>query len=266
MKAGIFVDAINISQHGGFGIRYDILRKYAEESGVELCRMNVYLVSDVSPSQVDSQKIKIERFCSVLRDFGFKVIELDQEWGENIESDEQIRLPISELKMAVDILSQSKYLDVIYLLTNDISFIPVIEQIQSYGCKVELIAFDAVDERLKKCADLFSSGYLIPGLLPVEGRIEWGTLGSRVRGVCYDFNQDEGYGFLRYMTKINGKNWILDSRSEESPYQTIFAHISQFESNFDISFLPSREIIFEFDLIENEKGLIAHNIILISAP
>jgi len=34
------------------------------------------------------------------------------------------------------------------------------------------------------------------------------------------------------------------------------------ESNF----LPSRDFIFEFDVVENNKGLIAENIVLVSAP
>jgi hypothetical protein len=71
---------------------------------------------------------------------------------------------------------------------------------------------------------------------------------------------------MRYLVALNENLWITDSRFEESPYKTVFAHISQFESDFDTSFLPSRHLIFEFDLIENDKGLVAEDIVLVSAP
>src|SRR5699024_3051906 len=107
-------------------------------------------------------------------------------------------------------------------------------------------------------------GYLIPGLLPIESPYKWGEVGSRVRGLCYDFSHEDGYGFIRYLKTINENIWITDSRLERSPYKTVFAHISQFELNFDTSYLPSRDLIFELDLVKNEKGLFAENIKLVS--
>jgi len=130
----------------------------------------------------------------------------------------------------------------------------------------ELIGFDNMSSNLKKEVDMFMSGYLIPGLLPIESPYAWGKTGSRVRGVCYDFSHNDGYGFMRFLVQMNENLWITDSRFDESPYNTVFAHISQFEGNFDTSYLPSRELIFEFDLVENDKGLVAEDIILVSAP
>ena len=84
--------------------------------------------------------------------------------------------------------------------------------------------------------------------------------------MCYDFSHSDGYGFMRYLNKIEDRLWITDSRAEDSPYRTVFAHVSQFEADFDSSFLPSRDLIFEFTLIQNDKGLVAEDIVLISAP
>jgi hypothetical protein len=123
-----------------------------------------------------------------------------------------------------------------------------------------------VPNSLKKEADISISGYLIPGLIPIENNTKWGEVGSKVRGICYDYNHGEGYGFMRYIKEVNHHMWISDSRESDSPYQTVFAHVSQFERDFKTNFLPSRELIFEFVLAENEKGLIAEGIRLVSAP
>ena len=71
---------------------------------------------------------------------------------------------------------------------------------------------------------------------------------------------------MRYLAGINGHLWVTDSRLEHSPYETVFAHISQFEDNFDTDYLPSRELIFEMDLLKNDKGLFAEGSELVSAP
>src|SRR5690606_24209054 len=111
------------------------------------------------------------------------------------------------------------------------------------------------------------SGFMIPGLLPVNGNnVEWGKVGSRVRGVCYDFSHDDGYGFLRFVHKYDNPLWVTDSRADNSAYKTVFAHISQFEQGFNTNFVASRDLIFEFHLVENDKGLIAEDIVLFSAP
>lgn len=266
-KIGIYVDAINQTQNGGYGLRYDILRKYACFPDHEPARMNVYVSFDEKFAKEDEHyEAKTRRFCSVLRDFEYKVIEKLVRKFTDSETGETIARSSVELEMATDIMKQCENLDQIYLLTNDEGFIPVIRFAQDKGCKVELIGFDNVSEKLKYEADTFISGFLIPGLLPVENGGEWGKIGSRVRGVCYDFTHGDGYGFMRYMNVINDHTWITDSRNALSPYKTIFCHISQFEHHFDTSFVPSRDLIFEFTLIENEKGLITQNVTLVSAP
>lgn len=267
IKAGVYVDAINVTMNGGFGLRYDVLRRFASRGDASPHRMNVYLAYDKQRAKEEpGYHAKTMRFCDVLRDFEYKVIETPVSHYRDHETGETVTKSTIDLDMAVDVMVQAPELDKIVLLTSSGSYVKMVKAIQNQGCRVEVIGFNNVSNALKKEVDVFISGYLIPGLLPVESPYEWGEIGSRVRGVCYDFSHDDGYGFMRYLVRIDNNLWITDSRSKNSPYKTVFAHISQFEENFDTSYLPSRDLIFEFDLVENDKGLIAENIDLISAP
>ena len=266
-KIGIYVDAVNVTMNGGYGLRYDILRSFACRDDSIPQRMNVYLALDEKRAKEDQQyREKSTRFCDVLRDFEYKVLERPLQRYRDMETDEVITKSTVDMDMAVDILTQVNQLDKVILLTNNGSYKSVTKAVQNLGCRVELIGFDNVSGILKREVDYYISGYLIPGLLPVESAYNWGDIGSKVRGVCYDFAHEDGYGFLRYLTNVDKHVWVTDSRVSKSPYKTVFAHISEFESNFDPNFLPSRDLIFEFRLVENDKGLIAKNIELVSAP
>ncbi len=266
-KVGIYVDAVNVTMNGGFGLRYDILRKFACRDGSRASRLNVYLAYDRRRAEEEpSYESKTNRFSEVLRDFEYKVIKKPVQYYNDRETGEVITKSTVDMDMAVDMMKQAGGLDKVVLLTNNGSYVSVANAIQDKGVRVELVGFDNMSDNLKKAVDLSMSGYLIPGMLPIESPYKWGETGSRVRGVCYDFSHDDGYGFLRYLNRINENLWITDSRFEQSPYETVFAHISRFEDNFDTSYLPSRELIFEFDLVENEKGLVAEDIVLVSAP
>jgi len=266
-RTGVYVDAADVTVNGGYGLRYDILRMYSCRDESIPQRMNVYLAYDEERGESDPvYREKTARFCDMLRNFEYKVLERPIKKVKDADTGEYTGKSTIVMDMAVDILTQVDQLDKVILLTSDVSYASVIQTIQNMGCRVELIGFDNVSMALRKEVDYYMSGYLIPGLLPIESAYNWGEVGSRVRGVCYDFAHDDGYGFMRYLNKLNEHIWLTDSRCEKSPYCTVFAHISEFESNFDTSYLPSRDLIFEFDLVENEKGLIANNIELISAP
>ena len=266
-RVGVFVDAINITMNGGYGLRYDILRRFATRDGGHAIRLNVYLAIDRERAKDDQPyNEKTNRFCDVLRDFQFKVIEKTVRHYRDTESGSRVTKASVDVEMTVDLLQQAKGLDKIILATSNGDFVPVIKALQNDGVRVELIGFDNVSSALKKEVDMYFPGYLVPGLLPVNSPYEWGQVGSRVRGICYDFSHSDGYGFMRFVTKLDTNLWVSDSRSSDSPYKTVFAHISQFEKDFDTSFLPSRELIFEFTVVQNEKGLIAENVVLISAP
>lgn len=264
---GIYVDTVNVTMNGGFGLRYDILRRFACRSGGYPAQLNAYLALDERRAEEDqSYRRKTNRFSEVLRDFQYKVIEKPVQYYTDSETGETIIKSTVSMDMAVDMVRQSQNLDQLVLLTNNGNYVSVINAVQQNGCRVELVGFDDVPRFLKNEVDTYISGYLIPGLLPIESPYEWGQVGSRVRGVCYDFSHDDGYGFFRYLSEINEHLWVTDSRHEDSPYKTVFAHISEFEENFDTSYLPSRDLIFEMDLVKNDKGLFAENITLASAP
>ena len=266
-RIGIYVDAVNVTMNGGYGLRYDILRKFGCRCGGIPSRLNVYLSYDEDRLKSDSDyRKKTTRFCEMLRDFEYKVTEKPVQTYINHETGDKITKSTIDMDMAVDMIEQSEHLGKIVLLTSNGNYCSVVNAIQNKGCKVELIGFDNVSCNLKKAVDSYVSGYVIPKILPVESPYSWGEVGSRVRGVCYDFSQHDGYGFMRFLTKYEDNLWVTDSRDSRSPYKTVFAHISQFEEDLDASQLPSRELIFEFDLVENDKGMVAENIVLISSP
>ncbi|MEQ9265781.1 MAG: NYN domain-containing protein [Balneolaceae bacterium] len=264
-RIGVYVDASNVTMNGGYGLRYDILRKFATRCGGVASRLNVYVSYEEERLKNDHDyRKKTMRFCEMLRDFEYRVTEKPVLSYTNHETGEIIKKSTIDMDMAVDMMVQSEFLDKILLLTSNGSFHSVVSAVQDRGCKVELIGFNNISGALKKAVDSSVSGYLIPKLLPIESPYSWGVAGSRVRGVCYDFSQSDGYGFMRFLCKYEDNLWITDSRASDSPYKTVFAHVSQFEDNLEMNHLPSRELIFEFDIVENDKGMVAENIVLIS--
>ncbi|MEK8088854.1 NYN domain-containing protein [Thermithiobacillus plumbiphilus] len=256
-RLGVYVDAENIKCNGGFSLRYDVLRRFAVRDGASPLRLNTYLAVDKQRTKVDAEYAeRIEGYQRAVRDSGWKVIVKPVHWYFN-EDGTWTSKANADLDLAVDVMLQSDRLDQVLLVTGDGDFLQVVKALQNKGCRVEVLAFKNVSRALQHEADVFYSGYLIPGLLPMrDARIPWGELGSRVRGVCTSWDGSRGFGFLRFLKDIAAEMWITDSRNPESPYQTAFLHHSDLPSNLDASDLPSRDIIFEFDLepSEREKG------------
>jgi hypothetical protein len=102
---------------------------------------------------------------------------------------------------------------------------------------------------------MFTSGYLIPNLLPVgqsSDSTPWGLVGSRVRGTCYYYKANEHYGFMRFIKEL-GALWITDTREENSPYDTVYFNDAMFCDQIDCNGLPSRTKIFEFTLAQSSQ-------------
>jgi hypothetical protein len=136
----------------------------------------------------------------------------------------------------------------VVLGTGDGDFVQVVRALQNRGCRVEIVAFDNVSGNLRREADHFLSGYLVPGLVATPGK-PWGQTGSRVRGVCYFYpTNGKEVGFLRYLERTDGNLWLRDERDDNSPYGAAAFHVNNMPAGFDGSMLPSREIIFEFEL------------------
>ena len=119
------------------------------------------------------------------------------------------------------------------------------------------IAFENVSGNLRREADHFLSGYLVPGLVSSAGK-PWGQPGSRVRGVCYYYpGNGKEVGFFRFLERPDGNLWLRDERDEHSPYASAAFHVNNMPAGFDASVLPSREIVFEFEL-ESAAVLLGH--------
>ncbi|MCD6182532.1 MAG: NYN domain-containing protein [Candidatus Cloacimonetes bacterium] len=262
LKVGVYVDVSNIAQNGGYGMQYDVLRKFACRNDGVAIRLNAYVAFDEEKAARNIiYRKKTQSFHSQLRDFGFKVIEKKVKWYTD-ESGARYGKSNADLDMAVDALMQSERLDYVLIVTGDGDFIQVVRALQNKGCRVEALAFSNVSHDLRNEADVFTSGYLVPNLVASE--VNGDPKKRRSRGICYAYYPDKGYGFIRFLRNVEGGLWITDSRKEESPYGTAFIHSSKLPPEVDYSALPNREMIFEFDIKEVEdRGLQAENVTLV---
>ncbi len=260
LKIGVYVDVANINRNGGYKMNYDILREFASRDSAEALRLNAYVSFDPDRARDDfAYRRKTNGYFSVLREYGFKVIQKNVRWYTD-EKGNRYGKANADLDMAVDALLQSQALDRVLMVTGDGDFIQVVRALQNYGCRVEVMGFDNVSSELKREADSYISGYLIPNLLGNRKEYpNWGEVGSNVRGYCYHYDEDKGFGFLRYMNTISSGLWITDSRNADSPYSSVFFHGSSLPRDFNPMALPSRDLIFEFTLEEakNDKDPIA---------
>ncbi len=269
-RVGVYVDVANINRNGGYGMGYEILREFACRDNAEAVRLNAYVSFDAEKARRDSYyKNRTNSFYSVLRDFGYKVIQKEVKWFVD-EDGNRVAKANADLDLAVDALLQSENLDRVLLVTGDGDFVQVVRALQNKGCRVEVVAFRNVSSELRREADLFMSGYLVPNLLPIEREENgntWGEIEHRVRGICYYHKAD--FGFMRFLKRIDPHLWITDAKHPDSPYGTAWFHDSSLPpgSGGPIGAeLPSRKYIFEFKLIraEQDKGLRAVDIQIVA--
>ncbi|RDH89059.1 MAG: NYN domain-containing protein [endosymbiont of Seepiophila jonesi] len=267
LKIGVFVDAENIRYNGGYQLRYDILRRFAARYGGNLLRMNTYIAFDQERAKDDYEYAKRARsYQQMVRDYGWKIIVkivrryTDEEGNVTTKAN-------ADLDLAVDAMLQSEKLDLVLLVTGDGDFLQVVTALQDRGCRVELLGFRNVSKELQRQVDDYFSGYLIPDLLPIsyEPRNEWGSPGSCVRGICSKWFPDKGYGFLRFIKRIDPNLWITDPRDAESPYESVFCHANELADGVTDELLSSRENVLEFYIEKSEKGdgMVANNVRLV---
>ncbi len=269
-RVGVYVDVANINRNGGYGMGYEILREFACRDEAEALRLNAYVSYDAEKARRDSYYFhRTNSFYSVLRDFGYKVIQKEVKWFVD-EDGNRVAKANADLDLAVDALLQSENLDRVLLVTGDGDFVQVVRALQNRGCRVEVVAFRNVSAELRREADLFMSGYLIPDLLPIEKDEEenlWGGIDHRVRGICYYHKAD--FGFMRYLKRIDANLWMTDAKHPDSPYGTAWFHDSSLPvgSNGPVApDLPSRKYVFEFKLVraEQDKGLRAVDVQIVA--
>ena len=250
LKTGIYVDAENIRLSGGYGMRYDILVELANAGNSVLLRANSYLAEDRARTKEDDDyRQKLYHYHDVLRQCGFKVI---KKYVKHFVDDEGILTTKAnaDMDLAIDALLQARNLDRVILVTGDGDFIRLVLALQNMGCRVEVVGFNNVSHELKEAADSYLSGFLIPGLLPMQAGEE-----DRYRGIPVSYNPDRGFGFLRYyhLTK------------DGLHHDTVFFHCSKSNLANDHLFLDSSNI-FEFSILrdgENKDRTEAAEIILL---
>jgi uncharacterized LabA/DUF88 family protein len=253
VRVGVYVDVENIARTGGRGMRFDTLRDYACREGGEAIRLNAYLAFDEDRAQHDLEyRTRATRFHFALREQGFKVIEKQIQWFTT-EDGARVSKANSDLDLAVDILLQSAKLDRVVLVSGDGDFTQVVRALQNMGCRVELVGFQNVSYALRCESDTFFSGYLIPGLLPGPKAPAWGEVGSRVRGTCYHYNAEKGFGFFRYLMRLENLT-VTDTREPGCPYREAFFHRSQCPPTLDLNLLPTRDLVFEFTLSQGRDN------------
>jgi len=238
LKTGIYVDAENIRLSGGYGMRYDKLVELANAGRSILLRANSYLAEDRARTDEDDEyRQKLYRYHDILRQCGFKVI---KKYVKHFVDDEGILTTKAnaDMDLAIDALLQARNLDRVILVTGDGDFIRLVLALQNMGCRVEVIGFDNVSHDLKEAADSYLSGFLVPGLLPIQS-----DESNRRRGSVVNYNPDRGFGFMRY--------YQLSEAGLEP--QTIFFHCSKSNANNDHVFLDSSHI-FEFSIIKNSEN------------
>ena len=70
-----------------------------------------------------------------------------------------------------------------------------------------------------------------------------------MRGLCYWYDQEKNFGFIRYLRSLSGPLWVTDTTRDDSPYSSTFVHSSELQrAGVHPSQLPSRRLILEFTL------------------
>jgi len=245
LKAGIFLDIENLSRNGGWGMRFDVIKKLAEAQGTVVLRANAYISVDTKRRREDEEyRKKNQAYMAAIRRNGFHPTSKDVK--RFIDEDGQVVLKANaDLDLAVDALLQSENLDYILLGSGDGDFIRLVRALQNKGKRVDVIAFANASAELRQEADFFFSGALVPGLLPPTGDNP-----DRTRGVIHHIVEDKGYGFLKVQTGLGLEDVMYN----------VFCHISEVHENGtpvdDREFrkLFERGAILEFDLVAQEDG------------
>jgi len=264
-RVGVYVDVANLSLNGGYHLQYGVLREFACRDGATPTRLNAYVAYDAERAKRDqAYRDRASGFHSVLRDFGYKIVVKEVRWYQN-ESGRYAKAN-ADLDLAVDVLTQAQNLDRVLIASGDGDFARVVQALQNRGCRVEVVGLDNVSQDLRAEADLYLSGYLIPNLIPADTEDEeapsnWGQIGSRVRGWCYWHNNT--YGFMRYLKTISPNLWVTDARDPSSPYETAFFHDTNLPAVSRSLTLPSRNALFEFTLVQGERGVQAVDLTLV---
>jgi len=250
-KVGVYVDAENIRLSGGFKMRYDVLRRFAERDTGLVQRLNTYIAIDRTRWDQDpSYKEKQTNYLKRLREFGWYIDEKEVKRFRDEEGN-TVTKANADMELAIDALIQSDKLDHVYLVTGDGDFCRLVRALQDKGCRVHVIGFQNVSRDLRRAADFYISGFLIPGLLPIEDGGTWGEVGSRVRGSLRFHLPEKKIGFISIIGTIDRYLWVSDDRAPDSPYIKSVILEADLPAGIDFQTLDSENMGLEFRLEEN---------------
>ena len=133
-KANIFIDWLNVKANGGIGLDFFKLIQHIRDKGGIILRAVMYV-----PNPDDNQI----SFFDSMKSAGFKLVYIKEKYFK-VNCDAM---------MAVDMITQSLNVDVVYMLFNDADFIPAVSYLQSIGKRVLLIHSDDPSNELRKTVD-----------------------------------------------------------------------------------------------------------------
>jgi uncharacterized LabA/DUF88 family protein len=274
MRVGVFCDLSNIYQNGGVGMRYDVLRQYAQLYG-DVLRLNAYLSYDAERGERDRvYRDKALGFQDALREMGWQVICKNVKWYDNDGA--RVGKANADVDLAVDILTSAANLDMIIVLTGDGDFVRPIQVVRDMGRRVEGIGLDNVSGDLKRAVDSYVSGFIIPNLVPLNKNADdespcgpqpvWGAIGSYVRGVCTFHHPKESYGFFSFLPRLSRDHWLSDPRTPGSPFVSAFFHDSVLPAGVNSHSLTKRSVFeFQIERSDRENTFNAKNIRLVTS-
>lgn len=245
---------------GGQRLQYDVLREFACRDGAEPSRLNAYVTFDVDRAHRDPvYRDGATNFHAKLRDYGYKVVLKEvRSTEEETASAPALGGVGAQLELGIDALMAADRLDRAVIASGDPDMTRLVEALQSRGCRTEVVSLENASVDLRQAADFYISGFMIPNMVPIDNRQpkrqDWGEPGSRVRGQCYWYEPERGFGYMRFLRSIEPGLWITDARNPDSPYDTAFFPVAQLPQSVRPAVLPSRNYIFEFELAPSERG------------
>jgi len=133
-KANIFIDWLNVKANGGSALDFFKLMQHIRNKGGIILRAVIYV------PEADENQIPL---YDSMKSAGFKHVYIKEKYS-SVNCD---------TLMAVDMVTQSLNVDVVYMLSNDADFIPAVSYLQSIGKRVLLIHGDGPSNDLRKTVD-----------------------------------------------------------------------------------------------------------------
>lgn len=246
LRGGVFLDIENLTRNGGRSMRFDTVLRLAaaQAGGVTVLRANAYLAADVERERVDApHRQGKEKYRNALRHAGFHLVIKEVRWFQS-EDGERVSKANADLDLAIDAMTQSENLDYVLLGTGDGDFVRLVRALQTRGKRVDVLAFDNVSYDLRREADAFHHGYLLPDMFYDPPAAGDGP--PRHRGAFFQVHPDRGFGMILCRTGL-----------KPGDTQEVFCHINEFLPDARPNSLQTvyeNETVLEFDLVPSAKN------------